>query len=34
MKLFKEKYESAVKALMTLEEALNSDYTIYSFFTS
>jgi nucleotidyltransferase substrate binding protein (TIGR01987 family) len=29
MKLFREKYESAVKALMTLEEALNTDFSIF-----
>lgn len=29
MKLFKEKYENAVKALMTLEEALNAEYSIF-----
>lgn len=28
MKLFQEKLESAVKALMTLEEALNTDYSV------
>ena len=29
MELFIEKYESAVKALMTLEEALNADYSLF-----